>query len=274
MDLNIGKIGLWGKTIVPSKIAAKKLCIDVTQDLPKTQDTKDFEAIINPEAKVSLRRLGLEKNPLLIIDDVLANAEALVDIAAKSQFGAPDDTYYPGFNAPLPRAYFEVLLCTLRPSFERAFGIGGDTALIAHGFFALATTPFEDFTPYQKIPHYDQMHSDHLACVHYLNHQETQGTGFFRHKATGFESINPTRRDLYLDLIRSELMESEPLLTQFCGLQTPNFEMIDQVDMVFNRMLIYPSHVLHCALFADVDLNADPRVGRLTANTFYRPRDT
>jgi hypothetical protein len=233
----------------------------------------DFEPQINPRARVSLRRLGREQQPLLVIDDVLLNADALVEVAGACTFGVPEETYYPGFNAPLPRSYFIALLAVLRPSFERAFGIKDDTSLMASGFFALATTPFDAFTPYQKIPHYDQLFSDHLACVHYLNHQTAAGTGFFRHKATGFECVNPSRRDLYLDLVRSELLESEPQLTRFCGADTPNFEMIDQVEMRFNRMVLYPSHILHCALFEGVELSADPRKGRLTANSFYRPRD-
>ncbi|ESQ91567.1 hypothetical protein ABAC460_06160 [Asticcacaulis sp. AC460] len=227
---------------------------------------------INPKAEVHLRRIGREGHPLLIIDDVLLEPEALVGMAAEAEFAPPTGTYYPGLNAALPRSYLETLLPVLRPSFERAFAIGRDTPLVANGFFALATHRLEDFGPWQKIPHYDQLHPDHLAMVHYLCHGQGGGTAFFRHRATGYESVNPQRREAYLGTVQGELDREGHLLTGYTGPDTPNFEMTDSVEIRFNRLILYRSNVLHCALFDGAKLDADVRMGRLTANSFFRPR--
>lgn len=222
---------------------------------------------LNPKARVTLRYLGQEKNPVLVIDDVFSAPEQLVDLARKSDFQPPNGTYYPGGNAPLPRAYHEALLAGLKPSLSRAFQFAPETAYRVHGFLALATTPLSEFGPYQKIPHYDQPSPRHLAMVHYLNHQKAQGTGFFRHEATGFETVSEARRDHYIATVAEEIKTSPP--EGYCGPQTANYAMTGAVEMRFNRMVIYQAHLLHCALFEGVDLSPDPARGRLTANSFF-----
>ncbi|ESQ77720.1 DUF6445 family protein [Asticcacaulis sp. AC402] len=227
---------------------------------------------VNPLAEVSLRRVGREGHPLLVIDDVLLEPDALVAIAAEAPFSPPTGTYYPGLNAPLPRSYLETLLPVLRPSFERAFAITSDTPLVANGFFALATHRLEDFGPWQKIPHYDQLRPDHLAMVHYLCRGQGGGTAFFRHRTTGFESVTQQRRETYLITVQDELDRVGDKLSGFTGPDTPNFDMTDSVEIRFNRLIVYRSNVLHCALFDGARLEANVHAGRLTANCFFRPR--
>ncbi len=225
---------------------------------------------INPAAEVTMRRIGREGHPLLIIDDVMANADALVETAAATPFSPPVSAYYPGVNAPMPDDYLRTLMPVLRPSFERAFGIAQTAPMVAAGFFALSTQPVEALQPLQKIPHYDQIEPGHLAMVHYLARDMGGGTGFFRHKTSGFESIDSVRRDAYMGMVAGELGTVEP--TRFAGPDTPNYELLDQADLRFNRLIIYRSNVLHCALFDGARLTDDPRTGRLTANSFFKPR--
>ncbi len=226
---------------------------------------------LNPAATVKLRRIGREGNPLLVIDDVLLDARALVETAAAAPFEAPFSEFYPGVNAPMPRDYLDSLMPVLRPSFERAFGIRRDTPVIASGFFALSTQPLEALRPLQKLPHYDQVEPGQLAMVHYLAKDMGGGTGFFRHTATGFESVTPERRETYLNRMAEEL-ETVGDLPHFTGPRTPNYELLDQADLQFNRLIIYPSNLLHCALFDGARLSDDPRTGRLTANSFFKTR--
>lgn len=226
---------------------------------------------LNPAAEVTLHRLGREQAPLLIIDDVLADPEALVDVAAAAPFGPPMSVWYPGVNAAMPDAYLQALLPALRPSLQRAFGMAASAPLAAISFLALSTQQLDALQPRQRIPHYDQPDPQVLALVHYLGHDQGGGTGFFRHKATGFETIRPSRRDDYARAIDAELASHAEALNTFAGPQTPGFEMTGSADWRFNRLIIYPSCVLHCALFDGARLNADPRTGRLTANSFIRP---
>ncbi len=230
-----------------------------------------FELRLNPKAQVQMRRIGQEQNPLLVIDDIVLDADALVDQAMAAQWGPPVGTYYPGLNAPLPAAYLRTLAPVLRPSFARAFGLSTDLQMAAMGFFALATWPLERFGPLQRIPHYDQPDPTCLAMVHYLCKDQPGGTAFFRHKPTGFEAINGGRRDGYIQTIAGEIERDGAKLTGFAGPDTPNFEMIDVVEAKFNRLVLYRSNVLHCALFEGTNLTDDPKTGRLTANSFFSP---
>lgn len=234
-------------------------------------DPKLHELRINPAARVDLRRIGREQNPLLVIDDILieADAEALVEQAASALWAPPETTYYPGLNAPLPPSYLRALAPVLRPTFARGFGLTVDMPLSVYGFFALATWGLERFGPLQRIPHYDQPTPNGLAMVHYLCKGQTGGTAFFRHQATGYESIDAVRREAYMSSVAGEIERDGQLLTGFAGPNTPNYEMIDKVEMRFNRVVLYQSHLLHCAVFDGARLSDDPRVGRLTANSFY-----
>ncbi len=230
----------------------------------------DIALRINPSARVKLRQYGEEQNALLIIDDVLLNPDDLVDIAAATAFSAPDATYYPGLNAPLPPLYLETLLPILRPSLIRAFGIG-DSRLISRAFFALSTKSPDEMVALQKIPHYDQPDPRCLAMVHYLARDQGGGTGFFRHTPTGFESIDATRRESYMAQVAEEVVVLGDRLTGYTGPDTPNYALLETIEPRFNRLVIYRSHVLHCALFDGARLTGDPRTGRLTANSFFTP---
>ena len=230
-----------------------------------------FTPRLNPAAKVQMRRIGNEHQPLLVIDDVILDAEEMVGQAVTANWGPPIGTYYPGLNAAFPASYLHTLGPVLRPSFARAFDLPLSLPMAAIGFFALATWPLEKFEPLQRIPHYDQTLPECLAMVHYLCKDQPAGTGFFRHTATGYESIDTTRRDGYVETVKHDIARDGGRLTGFAGPDTPNYEMIDMVEAKFNRLVIYRSNVLHCALFDGTNLTDDPRTGRLTANSFFSP---
>ncbi len=237
-----------------------------------SDDLPAFDTRLNPKASVQLRHIGQEQNPVIVIDDLILDADDLVDQAAEAPWGSPNGTYYPGLNAPLPASYLQTILPVLAPTFERGFGISRQMPLLAQGFFALATWGLEQFGPLQRIPHYDQPHASCLAMVHYLCKEQGGGTAFFRHSKTGYESIDITRRQGYIETIAKEIEIDGSRLTGFAGPETPNFDMLTFVEPVFNRAVLYPSNILHCALFDGARLSDDPRSGRLTANSFFAPR--
>ena len=226
---------------------------------------------LNPKAQVRLNRVGRDAVPVLVIDDLCLDPDDLVAAAAAAGWAPPDGTFYPGLNAPLPPDYLPEIYAGLSRSLVRAFGEAFTGAMSAHGFFALATWRLESFGPWQRIPHYDQPHPAHLAMVHYLGKGQGGGTGFFRHDATGYEWIDAGRREGYLSGVTDWIGRQGDQLSTHAGPETPGYTMTDQVDFAFNRAVIYPSYALHCALFDGARLGADPRAGRLTANSFFYP---
>ena len=224
--------------------------------------------LLNANARIDLRRIGREGHPLLIVDEVLARPEELIAEAVQAPFSRPDHTRYPGLNAPLPAEYSQTIMAALRPMLERGFGIPRHLTINFFGFFALATEAPEDLDPIQKVPHHDSSDPFRIAMVHYLCHGQKGGTGFFRHTATGFEGVDAKRRPLYVEHAVAELESTKDRLTHHVTTATPNYEMIGHADIVFNRLIVYRSHVLHAGLLDEANLSDDPATGRLTANSF------
>lgn len=227
--------------------------------------------MLGPNISVRLRKVGTEQQPLLIIDDVLADPLAMVDAARAADFYRPPHTNYPGLNANLPEAYYRTVVTALRGPIEAAFGVKASAVLKFFGFFALATTPAERATPAQTLPHLDGPDPTRLAMVHYFCPEGFGGTGFFRHGATGFESVDATRTNTYAAALEAELAQQR---TSFAGPDTSGYDLIDVAEPVFNRLILYRGHVLHAGLLGQGGGAADPATGRLTANGFIEAVDT
>jgi hypothetical protein len=228
-----------------------------------TSETPDLVVPLNPQARMEMRRVGRESHPLLIIDQVLTDPQALIEVAKGAVYVKPDHTQYPGLNAPLPDAYARAIVPALRPMLQRGFGIPSHLPLTMFGFFALATAAPEDLQPIQKIPHHDSTDPFRIAMVHYLCHGKG-GTGFFRHQAT----VDARRRADYVTAASAELDQIGDSLTRHVNAETPHHDLIESADLVFNRLIIYRSHVLHSGLLEEAALSSDPTTGRLTANSF------
>jgi len=229
-----------------------------------------FEPQFNPDARIEARLLGRERQPLLLIDNALVNAPAMVDYAATlGQFARPPrGSMYPGLNAPLPPSYLPSLCRSLQGLLEEVFGFKDFSRLYCDGFFGLTTDGLEALSAMQRTPHYDSDSQSHLAMVYYLCAEPYGGTGFYRHQTSGFEFVDQTRAQAYADLAASEVKAKDDLPRGYVGDQTPFYDQIAAVGAVFNRLAVYRTTSLHCALLNGAETSADPRVGRLTANVF------
>lgn len=223
---------------------------------------------LNREIRIQLRRIGHEAQPLLVIDNVLADPQAMIAAAQAGGFYVPGHTKYPGLNAPLPEAYYQTVVTGLRGAIEAAFGLPRDAWIKFFGFFALATTPADQAQPIQKIPHYDSLDAGRLAMVHYLCRGDFGGTGFFRHKATGFESVDASREAAYVAAASAEIEHAPGSLTDYAGDGMAYYDLAGQAEAVFDRLILYRTHVLHSALLKGAALSPNPAAGRLTANGF------
>ena len=229
---------------------------------------------LNRNARIDIRPMGQERQPLIIIDNALSAPDDMVAVAATATFTQPSHTLYPGLNAPAPPVYSQSLAKVLRPLLDQAFGIPSHVALNASSFFALATQGAADLQSIQKVPHHDSCDPFMIAMVHYLCHDTAEapqgGTAFFRHKATGFEYINEDRFKTYEGKMQAELAaEDSP---RHAGRDTLNYEVIDSAALTYNRLVVYRSTSLHSGLLAESTLGADPRTSRLTLNTLMTPK--
>lgn len=219
----------------------------------------------------SLHRIGREAQPLVVIDDFAPDPEALRAAAIASTFG-PALQHYPGIRAPLPESYFptqrEVLAEVLGELLERRGG-----ASLVDASFSIVTTPPEALDIRQRIPHCDAFDADRIALVHYLTPGDGDGTAFFRHRSTGFETIDAERAPIFFGQLDAEFRHGGLPVARYVASDTPLFERTMAVEARYNRAVVYPSFLLHSGAIApDAVLSPDPAVGRLTVTAFLSVR--
>lgn len=221
--------------------------------------------MIRPE--VTARRIGGEGQPIVVVDGFHPDPDALRAEAIGSRFEAAR-FHYPGVRAPLPPDYFDRVGPALATVLRDVFGSPARTDLL-DASFSIVTTPPALLTVAQRVPHVDAVQPGRVALVHYLAPDGGDGTVFFRHRATGFETVDQARAPVYYPHLEAELRRGgEPAAAYIAG-STPLFERIAGVDARYNRAVIYRSALLHSgAIAADAALSADPAVGRLTVTAF------
>lgn len=226
---------------------------------------------INPQSRITIEYVGNEKTPVVILDDLLLDTQNLISHAVNNvSFDTINSSLYPGIRTILPQDYVVTILRALVRKLYEVFSIPQHLTLKPLGiYYSLLNVMPEQLTSKQRIPHFDTDRSFYLALLHYLDPQVHGGTGFFRHKETGYERINEQRSPHYLSVINQQLKGIEQDCVGYCTATNPYFELYHQIEYQPNRMLIYPGNLLHSGIVdVDTDLSPNPSSGRLTANTF------
>ena len=216
--------------------------------------------------EITARRVGADGEPVVIIDGFHPDPDALVSAAVGRTF-VQAERHYPGVRAELPDDYMlttrKVIASVLGDVFACRKAIG-----VLDASFSLVTTPPSQLTMMQRLPHVDSVRSGRFALVHYLT--DGDGTAFFRHRSTGFESISEARSTEYFARLNEELRNLGPPAVAYLCDSNPLFERISLVPAQTNRAVIYRSSLLHSgAISPDAGLSADPARGRLTATAFF-----
>ncbi|MEH8016599.1 DUF6445 family protein [Rheinheimera muenzenbergensis] len=224
----------------------------------------------NPAMQIHCLRPGNEQSPLLIIDNFIAEAEQLLANAGQQRFVA-NSPYYPGVRAPAPLSYQHVLLQSLTPLLREVFALPAGALSFSVCHYSLVTTPPSQLKLLQRIPHFDTTEQHALAAVHYLFHGNQGGTAFYRHRQTGFETIDNSRAPAYFAALEGE-NDGPNIPGRDAGYihgDTPLFSQIAEAEGVFNRLIIYRRHALHSGVIPpNANLSADPAQGRLTISSF------
>ena len=226
----------------------------------------NYDFSINPDRKVRTEHVGEERQPVLILDDCMSNPASLVSLAAAQQF-IPSGSPYPGVLGPLHPDYVSNMLEAIRPLIGPTFGLMARAqATLYSCFFGLVTTPPQQLRDLQRQPHIDTPDPGRLAVLHYLCEPSYGGTAFFRHRETGWESLDAPKQQ---HVMRLHAHDTRPVPAGYLLQGNATYEQTASIDAKFNRVLVYRSRVLHCAqILRPESLSADPRIGRLTANLF------
>lgn len=229
-----------------------------------------FEA--RPGPRVEVQAVGAEGTKVLVVDGLLTGGETLVDHAARVATLAPVKAranFYPGVRAPAPAPYVQALVRTLRPHMTDVFGVPAAGRAGMTCALSMATLPAAQATLVQRLPHIDTTDPFQLAILHYLCGPEHGGTAFYRHRQTGLEVVDTDRSRRYMTTLMGQ-MADPAIQPGYIRESTALFEKIGEVEATFDRIVVYPSRLLHAGVLPDAPASLDPRRGRLTVNTFYR----
>jgi Family of unknown function (DUF6445) len=231
---------------------------------------------LHADFRAAIVRIGAAREPVIVVDNLIADPAALVEHAAGGAFAPVTAGFYPGVRAGLPPAYSEAVRAGLGALIGAAFGPAGGAFQVIDGNFSLTTTPPAAMSAMQRLPHIDAANPGLIAVLHYLCAPRFGGTAFYRHRATGLECVaTPEQSRALMAAIARELVQYGEPAPSYVDAAPAMFERIATFDAAFNRAIIYRGAVLHSgALAADYDFSAGARDGRLTANIFGDVRAT
>lgn len=222
---------------------------------------------LNSKLKSVVLKLGEEKTPIIIIDNFLADTSTIVNFVCDSKcLEVEKQTYYPGVRAEIADSYSQFVIDVTASQLFSPYQIPLHFKPKLDGaYYSLVTTSPDALLPEQSKPHIDSVSPFYLAILHYLSPAPHGGTGFFKHKETGFEKITSDRKVIYSDYVSKAAKPKQGYITQ----SSDQYELIGEVAYKENRVVIYPGNLLHSGLIDPLmDINMNPREGRLTANFF------
>jgi hypothetical protein len=224
---------------------------------------------LSPDPRCSIKavRVGDEQQPVILIDDFLAEASELIEHAATNRF-LPLDGLYPGLHCPVPSFYPEALFHALIGPIGQVFELRPDQLADVASDFRMVTFSPDTLQVRQRLPHYDLTDPNLIVILHYLAPPGFGGTSLYRHRRTRFEGITPVRQTAFETSLAEELQSFEP--QGFMHGDNRLFERIASFPAAFNRAIVYRGNVLHSGdILPDPLHSADPRTGRLTASTLF-----
>jgi hypothetical protein len=222
----------------------------------------------HPALRIQKLAIGRELAPLLVIDNLVSDPDALVEQAAGKVFGDVT-SYYPGLRSKAPLTYQQFVLGHMRGLFGEYFGLQAGTVRFTACHFSVVTTPADKLSHLQCIPHIDSVFGNELAFVHYLFKADFGGTAFYRHRRTGFEVINQARQSEYFASVEEEKHGPNKPERHYINGSTALYEEVGRQDGVFNRLVIYRRNSLHSGSIRDNFVpDPNPRTGRISINGF------
>ena len=232
-------------------------------------------ATIGPDWAISLAQLSREQfspsnHDLVAVDSFLAEPEIIREHANLQKF-AKITPQYPGIRAALDSQVCEVWLTQLAPLLSTHFG-PPDSRWTMQAWYSLVTTPPGHLLPIQCFPHVDGTDPAQVAMMLYLHDSPHGGTAFFRHRSSGLSALTDATFPAYRAALEADVARTGLPKPAYPTDGAPHFERLHATTGAFNSAVFYRGNILHSGVIDNTaPLSADPRIGRLTINAFFRP---
>ncbi|RYG06887.1 MAG: hypothetical protein EOO07_28415 [Chitinophagaceae bacterium] len=223
---------------------------------------------INTNAAVTISHVGNENTPVICMDDFLLDLDFLKQHAVdNAQFYKEPKSSYPGLRAALPLEFLRLVSSLIAQPIRNIFHIPDKYhEFVARSDYSLITSPPEILRPVQKIPHADSARIGDFAILLYVNDGDFGGTSFYRHKATGIELRTDYHEKRSWNSVNRFIHEYENKNIGFINGSDAHYERISGIAYKANRLVIYPTTLLHSGDLTLKAINDDPITGRLTMN--------
>jgi hypothetical protein len=219
--------------------------------------------------KIQHLTYGTDNSPIIVVDDFVNSPDWLIEQASIQQFNQ-NRAFYPGKCADAPAQYKALFLTNLQDLMMSVFDLPSALSFSACQY-SVVTTPPEQLKLLQRIPHFDSLNKFGLAAVHYLFKKDLGGTSFYRHRKTGFEYIDESRKIEYFRSLEAENdgPNMPKIVDGYINGDTALYERIGEQPGVFNRLIIYRRNSLHSGSIQNSLFQDSRNVGRrLTINSF------
>ncbi len=225
---------------------------------------------INAQATPQVRVVGEERTPVVTIDNFALNPGEVIEHARGAEFRADPTSAYPGIRAGLARSHVILELKALYPLIKKIYSIPEDMLpRPVNTVYSLVTTPASKLRLLQRLPHFDSVNRFYFAITHFLGQGKFGGTGLYRHRPTGYETVTEDRIGNYIKAGDAFLKEHGDPPQRYFSAGDMHYELIHRIRYRANRLVVYPGYVLHSGLVRpERDIDGDPRTGRLTTNVF------
>ena len=215
-------------------------------------------------------RFSAANHALISISGFLDAPEEVILQASLQKF-AKITPQYPGVRAALDPEVCRIWLGSLSPLLDQWFGPYGRPWEM-QAWYSLVTTPPHELAPIQCLPHVDGTDPTQIAMMLYLHRTGHGGTAFFRHRATGLDSLTAADYPRYAAAVQADVARTGLPPAAYTTDGAPHFERIHAVPGTFNSAVFYRGNILHSGIIDNnAALSPDPREGRLTINAFFRP---
>jgi hypothetical protein len=231
---------------------------------------------INPAAEVR-REPITDRDFCVIVDDFLANPEALVDYAAAhpGEFSHPN-VGYPGVQIRVNDDAMVEIFRFVRSSMSRLYSFMRGRIGI-RSLLSLVTLPPAELAFMQRMchidPNLDAGRAKYAALLYLFHDERLGGTSFYRWRDEQLVWKG-------VSLLRSDPAAGEAFMQQsFATFREPPRYMTESNDVAellftvpprFNRFVFYSGDLPHTGAVAVPELlSSDPKKGRLTLNLFF-----
>lgn len=213
--------------------------------------------------------IGIDQSPYLVVDNFLAEPQQFIDKVNHSVDFKEDASFYPGVRATAPKVYSKLLVSALHEKLVSHFQIDPRQIRSVESYFSIVTKNPSKLGLMQTIPHFDFPLKKGLASILYLFEGGKGGTSLYRHKATGYERIDPERFNSYKKALEGEFLDGSNMPQGYIFQTNDFFQKIHSFEAAFNRLVVYRGSSLHSGdIGPEYDFDPSPKTGRLTLTSF------